>query len=350
VIVAHQYGFDNAVAVLGTALGEGHIKLLKRFCDRFVLVLDGDEAGQKRTNEVLELFVARQIDLRVLTLPEGLDPCDFLHQRGAEALQHLLDHEAIDALDHAFRTATRGLDVERDVHGATQTLERLIAIIAKAPRPAGEERFREEKVLQRLSAHFRVAENEVRQRLAALRRKGPSGAASIAPATKPASGQTTGDATTDASVPAKLDPWRRELFELLVAHPKFWTIVRREISQEWLTAGPSRLIYETSCRISGEGGEATFERLMLVLEDSAARSLLVELDEGWREKGPRGEPEQLLRALIRNFQLKEASKQRPAQLVALREGRLDDSQTIALLQSMLEQQRKRQNMTDPTDG
>ena len=65
VIVAHQYGFNNAVAVLGTALGEPHIRLLRRFADRIVLVLDGDEAGQKRTNEVLELFVAEQVDLRI---------------------------------------------------------------------------------------------------------------------------------------------------------------------------------------------------------------------------------------------------------------------------------------------
>ena len=85
VIVAHQYGFTNAVAVLGTALGESHIRILKAHADRIVLVLDGDEAGTKRANEVLELFVAQQADLRILTLPEELDPCDYLHKYGAEA-------------------------------------------------------------------------------------------------------------------------------------------------------------------------------------------------------------------------------------------------------------------------
>ena len=44
-IMAHQFGFTDAVAVLGTALGEGHIRILKRFADRIILVLDGDEAG-----------------------------------------------------------------------------------------------------------------------------------------------------------------------------------------------------------------------------------------------------------------------------------------------------------------
>ncbi len=102
VIVAHQYGFDNAVAVLGTALGAEHIKILKHYTDRIILVLDGDEAGQRRANEVLELFVAEQVDLRILTLPEGLDPCDFLHQKGAAAFAELLANSAVDALEHAF--------------------------------------------------------------------------------------------------------------------------------------------------------------------------------------------------------------------------------------------------------
>src|SRR6185295_7109931 len=74
-LVAQQCGITDAVAVLGTALGQRHIRLLRRFADSITLVLDGDEAGQKRTNEILELFIAEQVDLRILTLPEGLDPC-----------------------------------------------------------------------------------------------------------------------------------------------------------------------------------------------------------------------------------------------------------------------------------
>ncbi|HVC95291.1 MAG TPA: DNA primase, partial [Pirellulales bacterium] len=73
-IIAQQCGLDNAVAVLGTALGERHIRLLRRFADRIDLVLDGDEAGRKRTDEILELFVAEQVDMRILTLPDDLDP------------------------------------------------------------------------------------------------------------------------------------------------------------------------------------------------------------------------------------------------------------------------------------
>ncbi len=94
VIVAHQYGFTNAVAAMGTAVGESHIRLLKAHADRIVLVLDGDEAGTRRANEVLELFIAQQADLQILILPEDLDPCDYLHKYGAEALQRIVGQQS----------------------------------------------------------------------------------------------------------------------------------------------------------------------------------------------------------------------------------------------------------------
>jgi DNA primase len=58
VVAAWQSGIDQVVAVLGTALGEQHVRILKRFAERVVLVLDGDAAGQRRADEVLELFVS----------------------------------------------------------------------------------------------------------------------------------------------------------------------------------------------------------------------------------------------------------------------------------------------------
>ena len=206
VIVAHQYGFDNAVAVLGTALGADHIKILKHYTDRIILVLDGDEAGQRRTNEVLELFVAEQVDLRILTLPEGLDPCDFLHQKGAAAFAELLANSAVDALEHAFATVTRGVDVDRDVHGASRALERLISIVAKAPRlradTTGEDRFREEKILQRLAAWFRVDENEVRRRLTALRRRSQGRATNMPPTTEAGSDTQSSNGRKQSILPS----------------------------------------------------------------------------------------------------------------------------------------------------
>ena len=67
VLMAHQHGINNCVAVLGTALGERHLQLLRRYTDSITLVLDGDDAGRRRTNEILDallaLFEKNQVDL-----------------------------------------------------------------------------------------------------------------------------------------------------------------------------------------------------------------------------------------------------------------------------------------------
>ncbi|MEN6450404.1 MAG: DNA primase [Thermoguttaceae bacterium] len=353
VIVAHQYGFTNAVAVLGTALGESHIRILKAHADRIVLVLDGDEAGTRRANEVLELFVAQQADLQILTLPEDLDPCDYLHKYGAEAFQRLLDEKAVDALDHAFEAKTRGIDLERDVHAATQALEELIAIVAKAPRlrhdTTRDARFREEKILQRLAARFRVDERQVRRRLTELRRAAAKPRPVVA---QHAADQPPGAPQEENSQPqGPMDPWERELLELLVSHPECIERARDRIGADQFAASASQRIYETSLRLADEGIAPTFDRLMLEFDEPAIKNLLVELDEKATAKGwPAADATALFDELEKTMNRKEVERRRPAEIVTLREGGLDAQQQAALLEEIIRQQRDQQGISAPTDG
>ena len=351
-IFAHQHGFEDAVAVLGTALGERHVRILKRFADRIVLVLDGDEAGQRRANEVLELFVAEQVDLRIVTLPEGMDPCDFLTRHGSAAFADLLDTRAVDALEHAFGAATRGVDLDGDVHGSSQALEYLVSIVAKAPRlrsdTTREDRFREEKILQRLAARFRVPEEVVRRRLTALRRSSRRKPAMHVPPQPEAS-------RPEADVPVgTMDPWQRELLEILLQHPELVPAARAVIQPEQLEFEPCRRIYETCCRLSDRGSTPTFDCLMLEFDDPALKSLLVELDEKGRAKAT-ADPGTLLEELIGSFQSREAERQYAAAEGKLRERRLDPSEQLDLLrkiqrQATARQRRARGGISDPTDG
>jgi len=360
VIIAHQFGFTNAVAVLGVALGEAHVKILKRFVDRIVLVLDGDDAGQKRANEVLELFVAQQADLQILTLPDDLDPCDFLLLRGAEAFAELLATGTVDALDHAFRAATHGIDLDRDVHGASQAMERLIAILAKAPRlrpdTSSEDRLREEKFLQRFAALFRVHEVEVRRRLTALRRRMlEKGSQATNMAAEPARARSGGGPESNAE-PAwqsgdAIDSYERHFAELLIVYPETWSVARAAISPGQLVSLALRKIYETGCRLLDVGVLPGFDRLILEFDDPSLKSLLVDLDEQGRAKGSQtADPVESLTELLRAFQRREVEKQQPGRLVALREQNLAEDQELDLLKNILQQERSRQGISDPMEG
>lgn len=342
-IVAHQFGFRNAVAVLGTALGSRHVQILKRFAEQIILVLDGDEAGQKRTNEVLELFVAENVDLRIVTLPENLDPCDFLQARGAEAFRAALADGAVDALEHSFRVATRGIDMARDVHRASDALERLLAIVAKAPRlradTTRDDRFREEKILQRLAASFRIPEQDVRERLTALRREGQQRSAPVRPAEP---------AKTVSKPVGKIEPCDRELMELLLRFPERIAEVREAIRAEQVASPACRSVYELCCRLDDGGLTPTFERLMLEIDDPALKSLLVEFDESGSVKKI-ADPAALLAEIAGSFRRREASRDLARTASMVREGRPGKTPEVDWRQ-IEELERTRRGMSAPTDG
>ncbi len=204
-----------------------------------MLVLDGDEAGQRRTNEVLELFVSENMDLRVLTLPEGLDPCDFLLHEGADAFR-ALEATAFSAVDHKIKTATAGVDLSNDVHGAGGALEEILAIVAKAGSSqtlaSSEQRLREETLLGYLARQFRVEAPWLRQRLTELRRSQGRNRREQAAA--------SGAAVAIETQRIALRPTDQELIQILLEAPDCFSLAAERIRPERLEDGPAREIYD----------------------------------------------------------------------------------------------------------
>src|SRR5512139_642222 len=89
-LALHGRGIRNVVAPLGTALTVQHVRLLARLAPRAVVVFDGDEAGMRAALRSLELFLREKLPARLLKLPDGMDPDDFVGQRGKEAFLQLL--------------------------------------------------------------------------------------------------------------------------------------------------------------------------------------------------------------------------------------------------------------------
>ena len=85
-ILLWQAGFTNVVATMGTAFTQDHILLLKRFTEQFYLLFDADRAGKQAAERSLPLFLKSGISARVVELPEGQDPDDFIRTHKREAL------------------------------------------------------------------------------------------------------------------------------------------------------------------------------------------------------------------------------------------------------------------------
>ena len=90
VITLHQYGFDNAVASLGTSLTEEHANLLSRYTEQVVLTYDSDEAGQRAAKRAIPMLEKVGIKVKVLNMKDAKDPDEFLQKFGTDKFKLLL--------------------------------------------------------------------------------------------------------------------------------------------------------------------------------------------------------------------------------------------------------------------
>ena len=86
-ISLYQYGFKNAVAPLGTAFTEEQARLILRYTNTVVLCYDTDSAGRKATDRAIEIFRGKDVRLRIMNLPDGKDPDEFIKNNSAKAFE-----------------------------------------------------------------------------------------------------------------------------------------------------------------------------------------------------------------------------------------------------------------------
>jgi DNA primase len=270
VIAAHQVGLTNVVGTLGTALTDDHVKALRALADRVVLVFDGDEAGQKAADRSLELFLGHEVDVRVLTLPEELDPCDFLLTQGAEPFQAMVD-QAVDPLTFAIDRAATLHDLDSP-EGSRLASERVLAVLARVPSRSGAGLdVKVAKALDTLARRIRVPVVGLTRRLAELRGQARRQAVS-------ASTRTDSAAEKPAPIAiSTLDPVDCKLIRILLNDPAVADQLITRVTVASLRDAPLRAILQASFDILSDGRAPTFELLVARLDDPAVRDLASEL-------------------------------------------------------------------------
>ncbi len=111
-ISLYQAGFKNVVASMGTSLTKEQARLCRRYTENVFISYDGDFAGQKANLRGLDILAEEGIKVRVVPMPEGLDPDDVIKQRGAAGYQQCLD-SAMPLIDFRIHAARQKYDLEK---------------------------------------------------------------------------------------------------------------------------------------------------------------------------------------------------------------------------------------------
>lgn len=213
VIMAHQYGFDNAVASLGTALTNDHGRLLKRYATKAFFVYDGDAPGQKAMREKGVTLLKEGLDVRVVVLPPEHDPDTFLKEHGAEGMR-----ERMANAPEYFDVMLAHYEAQHDMRtlvGQGRLIEEAGALVRALPKEEQRE-IALQRVMNRVPQLPRAA-IELQFRKPDKQR-----------APQPAE-------SSPASAAPRFDPLERFVLTLMLRSPAALERVREGLNESWLT-------------------------------------------------------------------------------------------------------------------
>jgi DNA primase len=135
VIACHQVGVTNVIATLGTALTQEHARILKNYAQTIMLLFDSDDAGRRAADRALEVFVRGTLDIKLTSVPDGKDPCDFCMKNGGDAFQKIAD-AATDAMTYQWNRLAKQFHATESVGAkqeATTEFMRFVAAAMESP-------------------------------------------------------------------------------------------------------------------------------------------------------------------------------------------------------------------------
>lgn len=281
-IVCHQYGFENVVGTLGTALTEQHVMTLKRFAEKIVLIYDGDQAGQDAAERALVKFLAQDVDLRILTLPGGADPADYLAAAGTSAFQELID-QAIEAWEFKFQSSLRRFG-SKTLDARQRILDEMISIVASVPNLAGT--IREDLIISTLSQRLRLSESSIRRQLGAQRnqKKTSFGERFTRHDSVPEARQPVTQDSAQQTGSRKHRIQEQELAEIVLVRPDLISVIQTEVGLDEFVCPDLQQLVQLCFDLHEQGVDYTFDRLLIEIEDPALKRTAISLDDSARKK------------------------------------------------------------------
>jgi DNA primase len=322
VMMAHQHGIANIVSTMGTALNARHVKKLRGIVNRVVLVFDADAGGDAGVDRALEIFVTHDLDLRVATLPAGLDPCDLLVQQGPEPFRKALE-SAIDVFSYKLQRVWER-DAQAGLEGKNRAAEQMLALLAQAPeRSQLKVELMVRQIASKLGLMREFQEETIWARLRdlrAARKQQPDNRAATPPPAEP-----------EPQPQARADRQEVRLLEVLLANPALVAEARVIIKAAQVEHPGLRQLLEALYELSESGLEPDLDHLQERLHNERLLGKARELqDRGFEYVDGAAE----LRDVVKRFRERPVARLKQALAEALAAG---DRELAARLQEQLKE-------------
>jgi DNA primase len=274
-IMAHQFGCCNVVASLGTSFTTGHGRILKRYARKVILIFDNDVAGIEAANRALDVCLAQRIDIKLATVPEGKDPCDFLLVAGKEGFEQLIA-DAVDVFQFKWDRLREKFASEDTLAGKNSAIDEYLQAIATSMQSGKihdiDLGIRVKQISKVIGLDDRQINTELNKRIRRARR-----ATNHQNQGKKTSGLDYGEGSFAVA--------QRDVLEVLLNEPKLYETVKQQISVDIFDVPILRQVATILFETLDHDINAPLNEIMACAESVELGNCIMELESVGQKKG-----------------------------------------------------------------
>jgi DNA primase len=274
-IMAHQFGTTGVVATLGTSFTAGHARILKRYAKKVVLIFDSDAAGLEAANRALEVCLSQRIDIKLASVPQGKDPCDFLLAAGKDRFQQLVDN-GVDVFQFKWSRLLQTFSSDDTLAGKKAAIEEFLQTVATAVWAGKLPAIDRGLIVNRLSKIIGLDTKEVSvelsKRLARIAKT-----ASYNAKEQKAQAVDWGQGLSATA--------QREILEVLLNEPKLFETVKEKITPDLFDVPLLKQTADVLFEALNADSNASLAQILAKTESVELGNCIVELAQAGEEKG-----------------------------------------------------------------
>ncbi len=274
-IMAHQFGCSNVVATLGTSFTAGHARILKRYAKKVVLIFDSDAAGIEAANRALEVCLSQRIDIKLASVTQGKDPCDFLLAAGKDRFQQLVDN-GIDVFQFKWSRLLQTFGSDDTLAGKKAAIEEFLQTAATAVWAGKLPAIDRGLIVNRLSKIIGLDTKEVSVELSKRLARIAKTASYNAKEQKPQAVDWGHGLSATA---------QREILEVLLNEPKLFETVKEKITPDLFDVPLLKQTADVLFEALNADSNTSLAQILAKVESVELGNCIVELAQAGEKKG-----------------------------------------------------------------